>query len=202
VPHILVVNPALPANDVASLVKTMRDGDPARANYGSSGPGTSNHLEGELFAAMAGITLTHIPFKGSVPALTAIASNDVSFLFVDVAAAKPFLDSGRVKALAVTTPERSTLLPQLPTVDESGLKSFNAMPWLGLVVPANTPDAVIATLSHSLAKIKQDPQVHARFAAMGLEPVFNSAAEFRQFIQRESLKWEDVIRRAQLSAGS
>jgi len=202
VPHILVVNPTLPANDVASLVKTMRDGDPARANFGSSGPGTSNHLEGELFAAMAGITLTHIPFKGSVPALTAIASNDVSFLFVDVAAATPFLDSGRVKALAVTTPERSTLLPQLPTVDESGLKRFNAMPWLGLVVPANTPDDVIATLSNALGKIKQDPQVHARFAAMGLEPVFNSAAEFRQFIQSESLKWEDVIRRAQISAGS
>ncbi|WP_313301226.1 tripartite tricarboxylate transporter substrate binding protein [Diaphorobacter sp.] len=200
VPHLLVVNPQLPVTDVTSLVKNMQSGDQVRANFGSSGPGTSNHLEGELFASMAGLNLNHIPFKGSVPALTAIAGNDVSFMFVDIAAAKPFLDSNKVKPIAITTSKRSALWPQLPTVEESGLKNFHATPWLGFVVPAGTPDSVIATLNKSLAKMRNDPQVGERFAAMGIEPVFNSATEFHQFMRSDRVKWEDVISRAKISA--
>ncbi|QIL84078.1 tripartite tricarboxylate transporter substrate binding protein [Diaphorobacter sp. HDW4A] len=200
VPHLLVVNPKLPITDVASLVKSMKGSDNAKANFGSSGAGTSNHLEGELFASMAGIRPDHIPFKGSVPALTAIAGNDVSFMFVDIAAAKPFLDSGKIRALAVTTAKRSALLPQLPTVEESGLKSFNATPWLGFVAPAGTPDSVIATLNKSLAKMQNDAQVKERFASMGIEPVFNSAADFHKFMLSDRAKWEAVITQAQISA--
>lgn len=200
VPHLLVVNPQLPVTDVTSLVKNMQSGEQVRANFGSSGPGTSNHLEGELFASMAGLNLNHIPFKGSVPALTAIAGNDVSFMFVDIAAAKPFLDSNKVKPIAITTSKRSALWPQLPTVEESGLKNFHATPWLGFVVPAGTPDSVIATLNKSLAKMRNDPQVGERFAAMGIEPVFNSATEFHQFMRSDRVKWEDVISRAKISA--
>ena len=200
VPHLLVVNPKLAVTDVTALVKSMKNGDLSQANYGSSGSGTSNHLEGELFASMAGIKPNHIPFKGSIPALTAIAGNDVSFMFVDIAAAKPFLESGKIKAVAVTTAKRSALLPQLPTVEESGLKSFNATPWLGFVVPTGTPDTVIATLNQSLTKMQNDPQVKERFSAMGIEPVFNSAADFQKFMLSDRVKWEEVITRAQISA--
>ena len=197
--HLLVVNPKLPVSDVTTLIKNMKV-DSAQANYGSSGAGTSNHLEGELFATLAGIKPNHIPFKGSVPALTAIAGNDVSFMFVDIAAAKPYLEGGKVKALAVTTAKRSSLLPELPTVEESGLNNFNATPWLGFVVPLGTPDAVIATLNKSLAKMQNDPLVKERFASMGIEPVFNNAPEFQSFMQKDRMKWEDVITRAQISA--
>lgn len=200
VPHLLVVSSKLPVADASALIKTMKAGDEKTANYGSSGPGTSNHLEGELFASIAGIPLTHIPFKGSVPTLTSIASGDVGFMFVDIAAAKPFLDSGKVKALAVTTGKRSALLPQLPTVAESGLKNFNASPWLGFVVPANTPDKIISVLNKSLAKMKNDPQVKSRFEAMGLEPAFTGAAEFKKFMLSDRVMWEEVIARAQITA--
>lgn len=199
VPHVLVVNPKLAVEDVTTLVNSLKTGDLLQSNYGSSGPGTSNHLEGELFASIAGIKPTHIPFKGSVPALTAIARSDVSFMFVDVAAAKPFLDAGKVKAIAVTTAKRSALMPQLPTVEESGLKSFNATPWLGFVVPAGTPESVIRTLNTSLTKMKNDPHIQERFAAMGTEPVFNSAAEFQKFMLSDREKWDAVITRAQIS---
>ena len=200
VPHLLVVNPKLPVEDVTTLVKSLKTGDLLKSNYGSSGAGTSNHLEGELFASIAGIKPAHIPFKGSVPALTAIAGNDVSFMFVDVAAAKPFLDGGKVKAIAVTTAKRSALMPHLPTVEESGLKNFDATPWLGFVVPAGTPENVISTLNASLAKMKDDPQLKERFAAMGIEPVFNSAADFQKFMLSDRVKWDAVITRAQISA--
>ncbi len=199
IPHLLVVSTKLPVSDVTTLVKNMRV-DSARANYASSGSGTSNHLEGELFATLADIKPNHIPFKGSVPALTAIAGNDVSFMFVDIAAAKPFLDSGKVKAIAVTTAKRSALLPQLPTVEESGLKNFAATPWLGFVVPAGTPENVVITLNRSLAKMQGDPQVKERFAAMGIEPVFSSAADFHKFMLTDRMKWEEVISKAQISA--
>lgn len=199
IPHLLVVNPKLPVNDVTTLIQNMKSNS-ALANYGSSGSGTSNHLEAELFASLGGIKPNHIPFKGSVPALTAIAGNDVSFMFVDIAAAKPFIDSGKVKAIAVTTAKRSALLPQLPTVEESGLKSFNATPWLGFVVHSGTPDSIIATLNKSLAKMQSDPQVKERFTAMGIEPVFNSTTEFQKFMQSDRVKWEAVVTRAQISA--
>lgn len=199
IPHLLVINPKLPVTNVAGLIQSLKTGKATDSNYGSSGAGTSNHLEGELFASMAGLQPNHIPFKGSVPALTAIAGNDVSFMFVDVAAAKPFLDSGKVKPLAVTTEKRSALFPQLPTVEESGLKSFNATPWLGFVVPASTPESVVSTLNKALSKLKADPQVSERFAAMGIEPVFNTAKEFQGFMRTDRIKWESVITHAKVT---
>lgn len=199
VPHIIVVNPKMKLPDVASLVRELKSSDGKYANYASSGNGTSNHLEGELFASIANMRATHIPFKGSVPALTAVASGEISFMFVDIAAAKPFLEGGRVQPLAVTTQGRSPAMPDLPTVAESGVKNFSATPWLGFVVPAQTPDSVVDTLSTSLRKLARDPQTRERFAAMGLDPKFTSPRDFQQFMQADRKKWEEVIVRANIA---
>lgn len=200
VPHLLVVNAKSPVNDVASLVKHLKSGDGKQGNYASSGPGTSNHLEGELFASRTGAKPNHIPYRGSVPALTAVASDEVDFLFVDVAAAKPFLDSGKVKALAVTTGKRSELYPDLPTVAESGAPNFNATPWLGFVVPAAVPDSVVAKLNTSLRKMATDPKLKQRFLDMGLEPAFTDPASFMQFMGQDRRQWETVIKDAGITA--
>ncbi|WP_231838556.1 tripartite tricarboxylate transporter substrate binding protein [Bordetella avium] len=196
VPHILVVTPSLPVDNVESLVKFLKTGDGKKTNYSSSGPGTSNHLEGELFSSNAGVRPNHIPYRGSVPALSAIAAGEVNFMFVDLAAAKSFMDSGKVKALAVTTAKRSPLLPQLPTVGESGLVNFSATPWLGFVVPADVPDQVVATLSTSLRRMAEDPKLKQRFFDMGLEPSFSTPEEFGAFMKQDRSKWEAVIKEA------
>ncbi len=200
VPHIIVVNPKMNVPDVGALVRELKAGNGKFDNYASSGNGTSNHLEGELFAHIAGLRATHIPFKGSVPALTAVAGGEISFMFVDIAAAKPFLDGGRVKPLAVTTQGRSPVMPDLPTVEESGVKDFSATPWLGFVVPAQTPDKVIATLSTALRKLGNDPQTKERFASMGLDAKFSTAGDFQKFMQADRKKWEAVIARANITA--
>lgn len=199
VPHVLVVNQQNNAADVTALISQLKTGNPKKANFASSGTGASNHLEGELFASLSGLNLTHIPFNGGVPGMTALTGGDIGFMFVDLASAKPFIDGGRAKVLAVTTKRRSALMPNVPTVEESGLKNFDATPWLGFVVPAATPDSVVATLNTALQKIKGDPLVRERFAAMGLEADFSSAADFRKFMIDDRKKWEAVIDRAKIT---
>jgi len=198
VPHLLVIDSRIPAKTVGELIDYFKKNH-GKATFASSGNGTSNHLEGELFASLAGIPMTHIPYKGSAPGLTSLASGDVSMMFVDVAAAKPFLDSGKVRALAVTTPERSKQMPNLPTVSESGLPKFDAMPWLGIVAPAGTPRAVVDKLYGALKEIGADPAIAAQFSKMGLDPVFDTPDEFASFIRQESTKWAGVIQRAKIS---
>jgi tripartite-type tricarboxylate transporter receptor subunit TctC len=199
VPHVLVVSQQTSAGDVTTLIKQLKSSAVKNANYASSGNGASNHLEGELFARLSGLNLTHIPYAGSVPAMTALTSGDIGFMFVDLASAKPFIEGGRARVLAVTTKKRSELLPNVPTVEESGLKNFDATPWLGFVVPLSTPDGVIATLSAALQKVKSDPSVREKFAAMGLEADFSTPSEFRTFMVADRKKWETVIERAKIS---
>lgn len=197
VPHVLVVDSKLPVKSVAELVEFIKKNE-RQGTFASSGNGTSNHLEGELFASLANLNMTHIPFKGSVPGLTALASGDVTMMFVDIAAAKPFMDSGRVRALAVTTGERSSILPDLPTVRESGLPAFEAMPWLGIVAAAGTPDAIVKKLHTAFSEMKQDAAVAEQLKGMGLDPVFNTPAEFATFIRDDSEKWKQVIETAKI----
>lgn len=199
VPHILVTGKQVQAENVKDLIATLKKNDNP-ATFASSGNGTSNHLEGELFAALTGLNMTHVPFKGSVPALTSLASGEVDLLFVDIAAAKPFLDSDKVHPLAVTTKTRSAVLPDLPTVEESGLPGYDAMPWLGIVAPAGTPTAVIDTLQSALQKMKTAPDVQEQFKKMGLDTVFSKPADFGAFIVSDSAKWAELIRKSGASA--
>ncbi|MFT0544950.1 Bug family tripartite tricarboxylate transporter substrate binding protein [Allopusillimonas ginsengisoli] len=197
VPHLLVIDSRISAKTVSEFI-TYLEKNPNQATYASSGNGTSNHLEGELFASLSDIEMTHVPYKGSVPGLTSLASGDVSMMFVDVAAAKPFLDSGKVRALAVTTAKRSKQMPALPTVSESGLPKFDAMPWLGIVAAAGTPKEVVEKLTEALKEISVDPAITAQFSSMGLDPVFNSPEEFSTFIRDENNKWAGVINKANI----
>ena len=197
VPHLLVIDSRIPAKSVSELITYLKD-NPQHGNFASSGNGTSNHLEGELFASLSGQKMTHIPYKGSVPGLTSLAAGDVAMMFVDVAAAKPFIDSGKVRALAVTTPQRSKQMPDLPTVSESGLPKFDAMPWLGIVAAAGTPPEIVAKLNEVLKEINSDPTLLEQFSSMGLDPVFNTPAEFAAFIQQENDKWAGVINEAKI----
>ncbi|MFD4837139.1 Bug family tripartite tricarboxylate transporter substrate binding protein [Achromobacter sp. NPDC058515] len=199
VPHILVTGNQVKAASVKDLVATLKkDGKPA--TFASSGNGTSNHLEGELFAALTGLKMTHIPYKGSVPALTSLAGGEVDLLFVDIAAAKPFLDAGKVRPLAVTTKTRSSVLPDLPTVEESGLPGYDAMPWLGIVAPAGTPPAVIDRLQASLQKMKAAPDIQEQFKKMGLDALFSKPDEFGAFIVSDSAKWAALIQKSGATA--
>ncbi|NYT84433.1 Bug family tripartite tricarboxylate transporter substrate binding protein [Pollutimonas harenae] len=197
VPHLLVVDSKIPAKSVGELIAYLGK-NPDRATYASSGNGTSNHLEGELFASLSSLEMTHVPYKGSAPGLTSLASGDVTMMFVDVAAAKPFLESGKVRALAVTTPQRSKQMPDLPTVSESGLQKFDAMPWLGIVAAAGTPKEIVIQLNDALKEIGADSTLAAQFSTMGLDPVFNLPDEFASFIQEENDKWATVIKQAKI----
>jgi tripartite-type tricarboxylate transporter receptor subunit TctC len=199
VPHILVTGNQVKAATVKDLVANLKkDGKPA--TFASSGNGTSNHLEGELFAALTGLKMTHIPYKGSVPALTSLAGGEVDLLFVDIAAAKPFLDANKVRPLAVTTKTRSSVLPDLPTVEESGLPGYDAMPWLGIVAPAGTPPAVIERLQASLQKMKASPDIQEQFKKMGLDALFSKPDEFGAFIISDSAKWAALIQKSGATA--
>lgn len=197
VPHLLVIDSQIPANTVSEFIEYMKQ-NPDNATFASSGNGTSNHLEGELFASLADAPMMHVPYKGSVPGLTALARGDVAMMFVDVAAAKPFLKSEKIKALAVTTGERSVQMPDLPTVSESGLPSFDAMPWLGIVAAAGTPKDVVEKLYDALLEISADPAIGTQFANMGLDAVFNTPDDFATFIHQESEKWANVIEQAEI----
>lgn len=197
VPHLLVIDGRVPAKTVSEFIDYLKR-NPDQATFASSGNGTSNHLEGELFASLSGIKMIHVPFKGSVPGLSSLASGDVAMMFVDVAAAKPFIDAGKVRVLAVTTAERSKQMPELPTVSESGLPKFDAMPWLGIVAAAGTPPEVVAKLNEVLKEISTDPTVTEQFSSMGLDPVFNTPDQFARFIEQENTKWAEVISDAKI----
>ncbi len=199
VPHVLVTGKQVQASSVKELIATLKK-DGKSATFASSGNGTSNHLEGELFAALTGLQMTHIPYKGSVPALTSLAGGEVDMLFVDIAAAQPFLDSGKVRPLAVTTKTRSSVLPDLPTVEESGLPGYDAMPWLGIVAPAGTPPAVVARLQASLQKMKAAPDVQEQFKKMGLDALFTKPGDFGAFIVSDSAKWAELIKKSGATA--
>ncbi|WP_088142886.1 Bug family tripartite tricarboxylate transporter substrate binding protein [Achromobacter xylosoxidans] len=199
VPHVLVTGKQVQATSVKELIAALKK-DGKSATFASSGNGTSNHLEGELFAALTGLKMTHIPYKGSVPALTSLAGGEVDMLFVDIAAAQPFLDSGKVRPLAVTTKTRSSVLPDLPTVEESGLPGYDAMPWLGIVAPAGTPPAVVDRLQASLQKIKAAPDVQEQFKKMGLDALFSKPTDFGAFIVSDSAKWAELIKKSGATA--
>jgi len=199
VPHILVTGNQVQATNVKDLIATFKK-ENKPSTFASSGNGTSNHLEGELFAALTGLMMTHIPYKGSVPALTSLASGEVDLLFVDIAAAQPFIDGGKVRPLAVTTKTRSSVLPNLPTVEESGLPGYDAMPWLGIVAPAGTPPAVVERLQASLQKMKSSPDIQEQFKKMGLDGQFSKPAEFGAFIVSDSAKWAELIQKSGTTA--
>jgi tripartite-type tricarboxylate transporter receptor subunit TctC len=193
VPNVLVLHPSVPANSVKELI-ALAKAKPGQLNFASSGNGTSIHLSGEMFKTMAGVQMSHIPYKGSAPALTDLLGGQVSLMFDNMPTALPHVKAGRLKALAVTTAKRSPALPELPTVAESGLPDFEATSWFGVLAPAATPKEIVSKLSGEIAKILKTPDVQAQLSGQGAEPVGSTAEEFATHIKSEMAKWAKVVK--------
>jgi len=195
VPLMLVVNPQVPAKNVRELIAYGK-ANPGKLAFASSGPGGAPHMSGELFKSMAGIEMTHVPYKGSTAAHPDLLSGQVTVMFDTVAAIMPHVKSGAVRALAVTTARRSSIAPEVPTIAESGLPGYDTSTWGGLLAPAGTPKDVVAKLNAEFGKALATPDVQKRLADAGIEPGGGSPAHFAEFIQAEMVKWQKVARDA------
>ena len=192
-PLVLVATPAFPANNVRELI-ALAKAKPDTLNFASSGNGQSTHLSAELFNSMAGIKLSHVPYKGSSPALTDVMAGQVPLMFDTMLTAMPFVKAGKLKALAVTSPLRSPAAPDVPTIAESGLPGYEVFAWNGLLAPAGTPKAVIAQLSEELKKAMQLPQVKEKFSAQGFAASWSAPEQFGGFVRGEVDKWAKTVK--------
>ena len=199
VTNLLVVHPSVPAKNVKELLAIAR-AKPGALNYASSGNGTVTHLAGELFKLMGKVDIVHVPFKGGAPALTALISGEVDMSYENSLVVTPHVKAGKVRALAVTGPKRSQLMPELPTISESGLPGYNASGWYGLFAPAATSKSVIARLNAETVKALRAPDVVRALSSQGAEPVGNSPQEFGGFVKAEIDKWANLVRVAKMKA--
>jgi tripartite-type tricarboxylate transporter receptor subunit TctC len=197
--YILAVHPSVPAKSVPELLAWLKQQSEPQT-YASAGNGTPAHLAAEMFAAMAGVRLQHVPYRGAAPALTGLMSGDVKLLFSDMAVALPHLKEGKVRALAITSLKRSALAPDLPTLDESGLKGYEALVWQGLLAPAGTPAEIIARLNAESVRILDLPEVKERFMSLGASVEPGTPAAFAAVIRRDVDKWAKVIKDANVKA--
>jgi len=192
-PNILVVHPEVKAKSVMELVSLARQ-NPGKMNYASSGAGAAAHLAGELFKTMAGVDIVHVPYKGAQPALTDLIAGQVQLMFATSASVIPYMKAGRLRALAVTTAQRSPSVPELPTVSESGLAGFEATTWHGVVVPAATPAPLIQRLNDDLNSVLNEKDLRERLAGLGAEVLTGTPRDFADYIAREIPKWSKVVR--------
>ena len=192
-PLMLVVHPTVPAKSVQELVAFAR-ANPGRLNFGSGGVGSTPHLAVELFKSAAGFDAVHVPYKGGAPALNDLVGGQLSFMIENVPGTMPFVKAGKLRALAVTSAERSPLEPALPTMAESGVPGYEVVGWQGLFAVTGTPPEIVARLQAEVAKLLRLPEVRERLAALGAEPVGSTPAEFGAFVRAENARWGRVIR--------
>ncbi len=193
--HILVVHPAVPARSVKELIAAAK-ARPGEINYASSGSGATLHLIGELFKSVASINLTHIPYKGAGPAAIAVISGEAQMLFSSTTAVLPHIRTNRLAALAVTSPNRSPLVPEVPTLVESGMRGVEVGSWYALVAPAATPREIIARLNAELIKLAATPDYRQQLEKQAFEPLTSKPEQFSAFVQGELNKWGKVIKAA------
>ncbi|GFN28931.1 MFS transporter [Achromobacter denitrificans] len=193
VPNILVVNPQVPVKSVQELVDYAKK-NPGKLAFASSGSGTSIHMAGELFKMQTGIDVLHVPYKGSAPAVTDLIGGQVQFMFDNMPSSWPHVQSGKLRALAVTTTDRSKSAPDLPTMKESGFANFDVSSWFGLIAPAGTPPDVVNKLNAAMVKALDKPEVQKSFESLGAVGVKTTPAEFGQFIKSEVEGWAPVVK--------
>ena len=191
VPNVMEVNPNVPAKTVAEFIAYAK-ANPNKVNLASSGNGTSVHLSGELFMAMTGVKLTHVPYRGSAPALTDMIAGQVQVLFDNLPSSIEHVRAGKLRALAVTTEKRSEALPDVPTVAET-VPGYEASAWFGMGAPKGTPPEVIAVLNKTINEALADPNIKARLAEMGGMPMGGTPADFGKIIVDETEKWRKVV---------
>jgi tripartite-type tricarboxylate transporter receptor subunit TctC len=196
-PNVLAVNAQVPAKSVGELVAYAK-ANPGKLNYASVGPGSSSHLNGELLKSLAGIDLVHIPFNGSPPAVTSTVQGETQMLFAVMQPLQPQVQAGKLRTLAVTSAKRFPLLPDLPTIAESGYPKFESLAWNGVLVPAATPKPIVARLNAEIDAILKQPDVVAKLNAAGFELVGGTPEQFAAIIKGESDKWAPIIKSANI----
>ena len=194
-PLYLVVHPKIPVTSVPELIAYAKT-RPGELNFCSAGNGSGSHLAGELFNTMTGVKLTHIPYKGSGPAITELIGGQVQLMFAGIVPIEPHVRAGRVRGIAVSSARRSLAMPQVPTIAESGLPGFEVVGWYGVLAPAHTPHAIIVRLHREFLNILQTPEIRDRLLREGAEPVGNSPAQFTEFLRTDIARWAKVIRQA------
>jgi len=198
-PHVFVVQPSFPANNAKELIALAKT-KPKQVLYGSAGVGNISHLEIELFASMSDTSMVHVAYKGTAPALVALMSGEIQLVGASIPSAVVQINGGKLKALGVSTLKRNGALPNVPTIDESGLPGYDAASWYGLFAPAGVAKETLQVLNKELVKIMSDSGVREKFARDGFEPVGSNASEFSQFIRAEIVKWEKVIKTRRIVA--
>jgi tripartite-type tricarboxylate transporter receptor subunit TctC len=194
---LLVIHPSVKASNLKELIKLAKD-NPGKLNYASSGPGTPYHMAGELFKSMAGVDIVHVPYKGSSGARTGVMGGQVQMMFDAVTTMAEPAKAGRVKAIATTGTKRSTVTPDVPTVNEAGVPGYEAVIWLGLMAPKGTPPEVVSRLNDAVSKIASDPEVRKIWAKDGAVPMVMKPAEFDKYLHADIAKWANVIKTAHI----
>ena len=197
VPNGLVVHPTLPAKSIKELIALAKK-RPGELNYGSSGNGAGDHLAGEMLNVMAGIKMTHVPYKGGAPAMVDLLAGNIQLIFATLATGMPYIKSGKVRALAMAGPQRFALLPDVPTVAEAGVPGFAVTNWAGIFVAAGTPRVIVDRLNNEIVKALGAPDVKQKLLEMGLVAGTNTPEQFASFIQSETVKWAKVVKDANI----
>ena len=192
-PLLLVVHPSIAAKSVAELIAYAK-AHPGQLNYGSGGVGSTPYLATELFKSLVGIDVTHVPYKGGAPALADLVAGQLSFMIENMPGTMPFVKAGKLRALAVTSPQRSPLAPDLPTMAEAGVPGYEMIGWNGIFAPKGTPPEVVARLHAELVKILRAPEVKQHLATLGAEPGGEKPEEFAAFVKAESERWGKIIK--------
>ena len=199
VPNILVTNSTQPnVKSVADVVAAAK-ASPGKLTYASAGNGTSIHLAGEVFNSLAGVDILHIPYKGSGPAVSDLLGGQVNYMFDSITSARPHIQAGKLRALAVTTAKRSSSMPDVPTMEEAGIKGYEVSPWFAVFMPASTPPAIVKKLNQVFVAEMKQPDVLERFKAIGAEVVGSTPEEAAKHLQAESVRWTKVITERNIS---
>jgi len=192
-PYVVTVNPSLNITSIKALIAYAK-ANPGKIRYGSSGPGSASHLAGELFASMAGVTLLHVPYKGTGQALTDLLAGHIDLMFAPAQTVMPQIESGKLLALAQTGTKRSEALPNFPTVAEAGLPAYSAVGWFGLFAPANTPKMTVQKINQTVMFVLGQEKVRKAMLERGSDPASGSAEEFAAFLRLDQSKWAKLIK--------
>jgi tripartite-type tricarboxylate transporter receptor subunit TctC len=198
-PMLVVVNPKVPAKNIKELIALAKS-KPGELNFGSAGVGSQVHMAGESLASAAGLDIIHVPYKGEALGYNDLVAGQIQLMVGNIAAAAVFVPSGKLRALAVTGKERSRMLPNVPTVAESGLPGFDNTGWFGFMVPAGTPHDIVEKIHRDTAKVLDNAEMRGRLFVQGMTPVGNSPEEFSKAIKEESVKWAKVVKDRKLTA--
>ena len=192
-PNLLLLHPSVPAKTLKEFIAIAQK-NPGKLNYSSSGSGSTQHLSGELLKLMGKIDVVHVPYKGSAPSMTALISGEVEFSFANIPSSLTYVESGRLRAIAITSAKRSGLLPNLPTMSEAGIPGFETSTWYGLLAPAATPPEIVTKLNQAVNTAVKNPEVNRRLAQLGADPVVESPQEFASYLKAEIDRWAKVVK--------